>query len=247
METIVQEVRDLGIENNTLIVFMSDNGPQLEYCQDGGSPGIYRGGKSNSYEGGYRVPMISYWPGVIQPGVSDEIFSALDLLPSFLDLAGGQMSEDRAYDGINNVNALLGKGPSSRDFILFYNQEVLFAVRFKDYKIHFFTQADESFQYFGRQCYPNLYPKFNYFFCNRNAISSTCVSQHDPPIIFNLLKDPTESYPLDASLHTGLLMQIRSLVKYHEETIVVRAPPLMEANSDDVTPCCNVATNCICN
>ncbi|XP_071852143.1 arylsulfatase-like isoform X2 [Apostichopus japonicus] len=246
VSSIVQEVRNQDIEDNTLIVFTSDNGPQLEYCEEGGDPGIFRGGKTNSFEGGYRVPLISYWPGVIEPGVSHEIFSALDLLPTFIDLAGGHLADDREYDGMNNVNALLGKGPSSRDFVMFYNRDVLFAVRFGDYKVHFFTQDDRPSQYFGRLCQPFVYPMTIFFYCDEKDVSLECVHYHDPPLIFNLQADPTESYMLDASLYTELLDRIQNLVKNHERTIV-RAPPLMDENSDDTTPCCNIMEECICN
>ncbi|PIK50310.1 putative arylsulfatase-like [Apostichopus japonicus] len=186
VSSIVQEVRNQDIEDNTLIVFTSDNGPQLEYCEEGGDPGIFRGGKTNSFEGGYRVPLISYWPGVIEP------------------------------------------------------------VRFGDYKVHFFTQDDRPSQYFGRLCQPFVYPMTIFFYCDEKDVSLECVHYHDPPLIFNLQADPTESYMLDASLYTELLDRIQNLVKNHERTIV-RAPPLMDENSDDTTPCCNIIEECICN
>ncbi|XP_071840789.1 arylsulfatase-like [Apostichopus japonicus] len=246
VQSIVDEVRAQGIEHNTLIVFMSDNGPQLEYCIEGGDPGIFRGGKTNSFEGGYRVPLITYWPGVIEPGVSHEIFSALDLLPTFIDLAGGRLADDREYDGMNNVNALLGKGPSSRDFVMFYNRDVLFAVRFGDYKVHFLTQDDRPVQYFGRLCQPFVYPMTTSYYCDENNVSLECVDYHDPPLIFELLSDPTESFPLDSTLYKELLDDIETLIEQHEETII-RAPPLMDDVLNNTYPCCNPLTNCICN
>ncbi|XP_071847891.1 arylsulfatase-like [Apostichopus japonicus] len=244
--TIIKELEELEIAKETLVVFMSDHGPHLEYCLDAGDPGIFRGFKSNSFEGGYRVPLISYWPGVITPGVSNEIFSALDLFSIFVDLADGEMPTDVEHDGVNDVSVLLGKEPSTRDFIFFYNRDILFAVRSGKYKLHFFTQADKTPEEFADVCLPAGYPSGHYFDCNKKSVSEECVTEHDPPLIFDLDADPTESWPLDPSKFDALIESVQNLISDHEAGLI-RAPPLMDTENRDMIPCCNETTNCYCN
>ncbi|HJN13035.1 MAG TPA: sulfatase [Pirellulaceae bacterium] len=93
-------LEELGIADNTLIVFTSDNGPWLPYGIDGGSPGPLRGGKGSEFEGGMRVPGIFWWPKKIPAGRrTSEIASNMDLLPTFAELAGASLPADRVIDG----------------------------------------------------------------------------------------------------------------------------------------------------
>lgn len=246
--SVIEELESLGIEERTLVVFMSDHGPHLESCLEGGHQGIFRGYKSNSFEGGYRVPLISYWPGTISPGITHEIFSALDLYGIFVELAGGQLPTDKPYDCVNGADVLLGKEEASRNFILFYNRDVLFAVRYDNYKVHFLTQEDLTIEQISFQCLPPGYPaNGNYFNCNeKNASLHECITEHDPPLIFDLDKDPTESWPLDPSEHGQLLDDINELLVEHRRNLV-RGRPLMDDTDSSVIPCCNEENNCYCN
>lgn len=93
-------LQKLGIEQNTLIVFTSDNGPWLSYGIDGGSAGPLRGGKMSVYEGGVRVPGIFCWPGQISPGTrTGEIAANMDLLPTFAEILAQELPVDRVIDG----------------------------------------------------------------------------------------------------------------------------------------------------
>ncbi len=93
-------LEDLGLDDDTLIVFTSDNGPWLPYGIDGGSAGPLRGGKGSVYEGGMRVPGIFWWPGKIAAGSrSSEIAANMDLLPTFAEAAGVALPGDRVLDG----------------------------------------------------------------------------------------------------------------------------------------------------
>ena len=104
---IIKKLRELNIEQNTLIFFTSDNGPWYE-----GSPGVYRGRKGQSYEGGFRVPFIAKWPGHIRPGqVSSEPAVNLDIFPTLLTLAGIEHPSDRIIDGKNIEGLLSGRDP----------------------------------------------------------------------------------------------------------------------------------------
>jgi len=108
---IVQKVKDLGLEENTLIVFTTDNGPHFEGGADPDyfdSNGPLKGYKRDLYEGGIRVPMIAKWKGKVAEGSSSDHVSAFwDMLPTFGELVNGSVPED--IDGVSFVNTLLGE------------------------------------------------------------------------------------------------------------------------------------------
>lgn len=123
---IIQTLRRQKIEQNTLILFTSDNGPWYE-----GSPGVFRGRKGQSYEGGFRVPFIAKWPGHIPAGtLSAEPAIHLDLFPTLLSMAGVEHPSDRIIDG-KDIEALLsGRNPRSpHEAIYFYHYDQLEGVR----------------------------------------------------------------------------------------------------------------------
>jgi arylsulfatase A-like enzyme len=97
---ILGKLKELGIDEKTLVVYTSDNGPWLQYGVDGGSAGPFRDGKGTTYEGGMRVPGIFRWPGKIPAGqVSSEPVANMDILPTFAALAGAEPPRDRTIDG----------------------------------------------------------------------------------------------------------------------------------------------------
>ncbi len=109
---IIAKLEELGIADNTLVVFTSDNGPHLEGGADPDyfdSNGVYRGYKRDLYEGGIRVPMITYWPGTIAPGSKSDHMSAFwDIMPTFIELTGAQPVSD--IDGLSFLPTILGNG-----------------------------------------------------------------------------------------------------------------------------------------
>jgi arylsulfatase A len=118
--TIMAELRRLGLDKNTVVVFTSDNGGYLNYSgQFAGeisSNGPYRGQKTQVWEGGHRVPAIVWWPGRVQPGVSDETALTMDLLPTFMEVAGS--STPAQLDGISLFDHWVNRQPlPTRDVI----------------------------------------------------------------------------------------------------------------------------------
>lgn len=109
---IVKAVKESGMGENTLILFTSDNGPHRE---DGGDPEFFnssgglRGIKRDLYEGGIRVPMITYWPGMIKPGITTQTGAFWDIMPTLLDLAGKPLQKG-SVDGISLLPTILGRG-----------------------------------------------------------------------------------------------------------------------------------------
>ncbi|MEM0964915.1 MAG: sulfatase [Verrucomicrobiota bacterium] len=119
---VLEALRERGLDQNTLVVFTSDNGPWLAQGDTGGSAGSLRDGKGTTYEGGQRVPSIFWWPGRIPAGVvSDFDGSTLDILPTVAALAGAELPTDRVIDGLDIRPVLLGNESEapSREFFIY--------------------------------------------------------------------------------------------------------------------------------
>lgn len=133
---ILDTVKQLGIDNNTLIIFTTDNGPwhnlPPRMLAKGvepwhtGSKGLLRGAKATTWEGGQRVPCLVRWPGVIPPRqVSMDMASTLDVLPTLVKAAGGAVPTDRVYDGSDLMPHWQGKAPSPRrQFFYFLGRQL---------------------------------------------------------------------------------------------------------------------------
>jgi arylsulfatase len=150
---VLQKIEEMGQTNNTIVVFTTDNGAEAISFPDGGvTP--FKGQKGEAWEGGYRAPMVIRWPGVIRPGtVHNQLFAALDWVPTLVDIAGGpkgdglkQQLEAGQYpgivrttlDGVNQVDYLTGKSEkSARDFFFYYSGSTPSAVRYKNWKMYY--------------------------------------------------------------------------------------------------------------
>ncbi|PHN04552.1 sulfatase family protein [Flavilitoribacter nigricans] len=124
---IIKKLDALGLSENTIILFTSDNGPVLndgyedqavELLGDHQPAGPYRGGKYSAYEAGTRVPMIAYWPGTIKAGTSNALFGQIDIYASLAGLAGQQLSREEAIDSKDHLPVLLGKAQSGREMLV---------------------------------------------------------------------------------------------------------------------------------
>lgn len=135
---VVAKLKELGVYDNTIIVFTSDNGPHMEGGADPvffNSNGIFRGYKRDVYEGGIRVPFIAVWPGIIKQGQTDFMCSFWDMLPTFAQLTGNSVKKT---DGISLMPTLTGKGKQKEhDYFYFEFQELggRQAVRKGDWKL----------------------------------------------------------------------------------------------------------------
>jgi arylsulfatase A len=133
---ILDELQALGLDENTLIIFTSDNGSR---CRDeGGSNGVLRGTKATTWDGGQRVPCIMRWKGTIQPGMlCKELVSALDFLPTFASLINKPLPSNRKIDGVNVLPLMLSPGtPSPRESFFYLMRNDLEAVRDRKWKLH---------------------------------------------------------------------------------------------------------------
>jgi arylsulfatase A-like enzyme len=135
---VMTKLKELGLDQNTVVFFTSDNGPHKE---GGANPeffdsnGPLRGIKRDLYEGGIRVPMIVRWPGRVKAGTtSDQVWAHWDFLPTAAEIAG--LKAPKNIDGISMLNALLGKRRRHHDFLYWEFHERGFdqAVRMGDWK-----------------------------------------------------------------------------------------------------------------
>jgi arylsulfatase A-like enzyme len=141
---VLEVLRELKLQERTLVLFTSDNGPWLTQGKNGGVAGPLRGGKTSTYEGGMREPTIAWWPGRIAPGTAcDAVAGNIDLLPTFVTLAGGTLPGDRKIDGADLSPLLLGQGKESpREAHYYFNGTRLEAVRFGPWKLSVAPQAE---------------------------------------------------------------------------------------------------------
>lgn len=134
---IVKSLKANGLEENTLVIFTSDNGPWLIFDVEGGSAGPLRQGKGTTFEGGQRVPTVAYWPGKIKAGsVYDDLASQLDLYPTLISLTGSQKNQTRKpLDGEDISPVLFGKGKRKGTEFAYYSNGVIEAFRKGDWKL----------------------------------------------------------------------------------------------------------------
>ncbi len=126
---LVEYLEEQGLAENTMIIFSSDNGPVMNDGYEDGSAellpaighkpaGPLRGGKYSAFEAGSRVPAIVYWPGTVQPGVSDALISQVDLYASVAALVGHTLAENEAPDSESLMDTWMGRSEKGRDYLL---------------------------------------------------------------------------------------------------------------------------------
>ena len=153
---VMKYLKDNNLDDNTIVVFTTDNGAENFTWPDGGQT-PFAGGKGTALEGGFRVPCILRWPGKVPAGkVENSIVSGLDWFPTFVAAAGdediadelkkGKQFGDRTYkthlDGYNQLDLFAGKGPSRRHEVFYFTESTLSAVRINDYKYRFTDQPN---------------------------------------------------------------------------------------------------------
>ena len=138
---MLDAVDRLGIRDNTIVIFASDNGPEFIKPWDGWA-GPWRGQYFTAWEGGIRVPFLIRWPGKVPAGrVSDEIVHGVDLFPTLASIVGAAVPKDRPIDGVDQSNFFTGKtDKSGREGILIWCADRLQAVKWRNFKVHFYQQ-----------------------------------------------------------------------------------------------------------
>ncbi len=183
---ILTTLDEFGLEDKTLVIFTSDNGPWWQ-----GNPGFTRGRKNLTFEGGFRVPFIARWPGVLPAGtVSDEMSMNFDVFATCLAAAGVPLPTDRIIDGQDILPVLKGESPSPHETLFYYRGTALHGVR------------HGSWKYLRRHMTDN----------------GGYASRRQGPFLFNLELDPNESYSLIES-EPGTAAMLEQMLQDWEDEI----------------------------
>lgn len=190
---VLDALKKYNLDSNTLVIFTSDNGPWLSYGIDGGSAGLLKDGKGSTCEGGFRVPCIM-WGKNIKSGIVTDMASTLDLLPTFCELAGVKLPEDREYDGESLTQVLYHKTDSPREIYPFFRGKEMYAFRKGKYKIHFIS---------------------------RPAYGPDDRTIHATPLLYDIENDPGEQYNI-ASKHPDIVKRLSEKAKEYLSTLVIK-------------------------
>lgn len=190
---LMQTLRELQLDRQTMLWFTSDNGPWLSFQSHGGSAGLLREGKGMTWEGGMRVPAIAWWPGTLPAGrVNMELASTLDLLPTSVAMAGGELPDDLLLDGYDLSEMLQQHAASPRQEMYYYRGTRLMAIRQGPWKAHFITQG--------------------------SYVGDTQPKTHDPPLLYHLGIDPSEQWDV-AEENPELVQQLVEAAERHRATV----------------------------
>ncbi len=204
---LLDTVNRLGIAENTLFIFASDNGPEFRRPWRG-SAGMWQGTYHTAMEGGLRAPCILRWPGRIAAGrVSNDIVHVVDLYTTLARFAGAEVPADRPVDGLDQTGFITGNSEqSAREGFLFYIKSELRAVKWRDWKMHLAWESE-----------PNA-----------------GVNHLESPLLFNLIQDPKEE--TDVNTMAGWARTpIRRMMHDFQEGLK-RNPPIPSGAPDDYVP-----------
>ena len=208
---LLDKVDDLGIADNTLFIFTSDNGPDPQEPWHGFS-GPWRGSYFTGYEGSLRVPFLMRWPGKVPAGeVSNEIVHEMDLFPTFARIVEGKVPGDRIIDGLDQLDFFLGNQENSnRDSVIIYLGDELFGVKWRNYKMVTKT-LDRAW---GQP-----------------------TQTYNVPLFFDLQTDPKEEHPVDPNwIKLGWVRWPAGQALAEHEASLQKEPPIKPGTPDPYRP-----------
>lgn len=190
---ILKTLKKEGVADNTIVWFISDNGPWIIKKEHGGSSGLFRDGKGSTWEGGVRVPCIAYCPGIVPKSVNDRIVTAMDVYATNAWLGGFQFPKDYIMDGYNIASYIGYKGVADKKeecYVYFGPGQKPHAIRLGKWKLHLKTSSQTGIDYFNGKI----------------------------PLLFDLDADPSEKYDL-ADKHPEIVQQLKDLFDKKVESI----------------------------
>ena len=191
---VLDAVKRTGLDDNTLVIFTSDNGPWLSYGNHAGSAGGFREGKGTTFEGGVRVPFIARWPGRIPKGATGALPAmTIDLLPTIAGLAGAAVPSERAIDG-RDMWPLLANASNAQaphDALYFYWGTELHAIRSGRWKLHL-PHPYQSLERAGADGSPGAYVRkeleLSLFDLEIDPGESTNLADRHPDVVKTLME-----------------------------------------------------------
>ena len=210
---LVDTLKKTKASDNTIFIFTADNGPEMLPDNHGWS-GPWRGSYFTAREGSLRVPFILHWPSKVPAGrVSNEIVHQMDLFTTFAHLTGAKLPDDRVIDGADQSEFFLGKSErSARESFVIYVGEEIFGVKWRNWKM-----LSKEFE---------------------DATGLGGIVEYGIPRFYNLLQDPTESYPV-TTRNPGESLWVRwpmgSVLSDHVESFR-KEPPIKPGTPDPYQP-----------
>jgi arylsulfatase A-like enzyme len=178
---IMEALKANGVEDNTIIIFNTDNGPWLNFGNHAGSSGGLREGKTTSWEGGQRVPCIVKWPGSVPEGViCNKLASSIDFLPTLASIVDGKLAEHK-IDGVNIIDLWKGnlKAEPREEFYYYFGKNNLNGVRKGNWKL----------------VYPHTYASYEATVPKNDGHGGRRIKMKvDSLELYNLMRDPGERY-----------------------------------------------------
>jgi arylsulfatase A-like enzyme len=204
---ILDAVSECGLDDDTVFIFASDNGPEYRRPWRG-SAGMWTGTYHTAMEGALRVPLIVRWPGRVPAArVTNEIVHVVDLFPTLARIAGTSVPTDRPIDGVDQVDFWLGEREKScREGFVYYIKSELRAVKWRDWKMHMVWEVE-----------PNA---------GANHLET--------PYLFNLVQDPKEESDVNAT-QGWVRGPIRKMVHAFQQSLKTY-PPIPPGAEDDYDP-----------
>ena len=180
---VLDAIDKVGLKDETVVVFMSDNGPmRTNTWPDSGSAGPFRGELGDPLEGSIRTIGMIRWPGKIEPGTSNEMFSTMDFMPTFAQIAGAKMPEDRPIDGVDQLEFLLGEqAQSNREHLITFTGDQLQAVRWRQFRYYLVDVVPSGLGASRQEGLAGAYRRLHY------------------PLIYNIEADPREEFNINTT------------------------------------------------
>jgi arylsulfatase len=203
---ILDAIKELGVERDTVVVFSSDNGPEFRRPWRG-TAGFWSGTYHTAMEGSLRAPFIIRWPGKIQAGISNEIVHAVDMFTTLARVGGAEIPQDRPIDGVDQMDFFRGtRSTSAREGFLIYIYGDLYAVKWRNWKYHLIWLDDMS----------------------------KTPAQLPVPYLFNLLADPKEETSVMTE-NGWVQIPVSRMIRAFQQSLN-QYPPIAPGTPDPYTP-----------
>ncbi len=204
---ILDAIDALEIVDETIVIWLSDNGPEYFYPWHG-TAGPWRGNYFTAWEGSLRAPFLVRWPGRIPAGrISNEIVHVVDILPTLARVAGYRVPDDRIIDGVDQLDFLLGaQDASNRDGFIVYNNDDVYGYKWRNWKMHL-VELDHM----------NSEPR-----------------ELNVPRVYNLITDPKEEYNMAAEATWVLPVMFEKIVAF--QATLTEEPPIILGTPDPYEP-----------